>query len=122
MTVAFKRATPARTDHVVLKLSRAVMLMNVLLRNKAFTEDQLEVELVVPPGTIARYRAGEEPMPLDRQMCLALLMMSVSARYARPGIQLRDQVRAALRFARRDHETQQTPPRSWVSLRTLRLP
>ena len=72
--------------------------MNVLLRDNAFTEELLALELIVQPRTIAAYRAGTELMPLDRQLCLALLMMTLPAKYARHGFLLRDQVRAAIQF------------------------
>lgn len=113
-----RRTSPARAGHVVVKLSRAVKLMKTLLRDHAFTEDQLAVELVVRPRTIAHYREGTEAMPLDRQMCLALLLLTLSDKYARSGIQLRDQVRAAMRFEQRDTAIMtQSPPRPWGALR-----
>ena len=81
--------------------------MNVLLRDTAFTEELLARELIVHPQTIAAYRAGMELMPLDRQLCLALLMMTLPAKYARHGFLLRDQVRAAIQFEERFGSVQQ---------------
>jgi hypothetical protein len=40
-------------------------------------------------------------MPLDRQLCLALVMMRMSPRHARLGAQLRAQVMAAIQYQQR---------------------
>jgi hypothetical protein len=95
---------------VDVRLSRAVQLLEILLRDGLLSEEQLAVELVIRPRTLACYRAGTEPMPLDRQLCLALLMLTLPARYARAGYQLRNQVRAAIRFEQRVITTNDVSP------------
>lgn len=48
-------------------------------------------------------------MPLDRQLCLALVLMQLPA-YARMGFRLRDQVSAAMRYEQHVTATHDGPP------------
>jgi hypothetical protein len=86
---------------VILKPSRAVLLMERMLRDGVVTEEDLAREIVVRPKTLDAYREGRLPMPLDRQLCLALVMMRMSPRHARLGAQLRAQVMAAIQYQQR---------------------
>jgi hypothetical protein len=92
------------------KKSRAVVLIERLIRDGVFSEDELARELVVGPKTLADYRAGTTPVPADRQMCLALLMMQLPGKYVRMGCGLRDQVRAATRYEARIAGFEDTTP------------
>jgi hypothetical protein len=84
--------------HEDLKTSRAVQLIETLLHDGVLSEETLAQQLVVRPRTLASYRDGTTPMPLARQLCLALFMTQLEAKYARMGYALRDQVRAAGSF------------------------
>jgi hypothetical protein len=86
---------------VTTKLSRSVHLIEVLIRDGMLSADDLARELVVRKETLASYRSGKVPMPLERQLCLALLMTQLSPKYARMGYALRSQVEAATNFGRR---------------------
>jgi hypothetical protein len=75
----------------------------MLLRDGAFTEEELAAAIVISTKTLERYRAGKLSVPLDRQLCLALVLIQLPA-YARLGFQLRGQVEAAMRFEQRAGE------------------
>ena len=80
------------------RLSRAVHLVERLIRDGVVSEDDLARELIVRPQTLSAYRAGTIPMPMDRQLCLALLMIGLSGEYARMGYALRAQLLAATHY------------------------
>jgi hypothetical protein len=83
------------------RTSRALWLVEKLLRDQACTEEELARELVIEPRALADYLAGNVPMPLERQLCLALVLIGRGSRYARLGYQLRAQVAAAASFESR---------------------
>jgi hypothetical protein len=89
------------TSPVNLKPSRSVQLLEMLIRDGVLSEDDLARELVVRPETLRDFRSGEKPMPLERQLCLALLMIGLAPKYARMGYALRGQVEAATHFGSR---------------------
>jgi hypothetical protein len=78
-----------------------VWLLEKLLRDQACTEEDLARELVIGPQTLADYRTGHIPMPLERQQCLALVLIGRGSGYARLGHQLRAQVAAAASYESR---------------------
>jgi hypothetical protein len=80
------------------RLSRSVQLLEMLIRDGVLNEDELARELVVRRETLEDYRSGKTPMPLERQLCLALLMTQLPTKYARMGYALRGQVQAATHF------------------------
>jgi hypothetical protein len=90
-----------RYGHVHGKKARAVVLIELLIRDGVCTEEVLASEMVIRPRTLVQYRDGTVPVPLERQLCLALFMTRLSKKYARMGYALRDQVRAAGRFEAR---------------------
>jgi hypothetical protein len=59
---------------------------------------------VVHVGRLASYVTGEREIPLERQMCLALLVVERCPRLARKGYALRGQVRAAMAVQSMDTE------------------
>jgi hypothetical protein len=81
--------------------SRAMLLIEKLLRDGTCTEEELATELVISPHALANIRAGKIPIPLERQLCLALWLIQRGPRYARLGYQLRGQIEAAMRFGTR---------------------
>jgi hypothetical protein len=95
----------------MLRPSRAVLLIERMLRDGAVTEDALASELVVLPQTLQAYRQGRMPMPLDRQLCLALVMQRMSPTYARLGTQLKGQVTAAIHYQQRFESASLEGPR-----------
>ena len=80
------------------RLPRALVMVERLLGDGVVTEADLVREMVITVNILAAYRYGGLPMPLERQLCLALFMTRLEGKYARLGIQLRDQVRAAMAF------------------------
>src|ERR1700752_71292 len=93
--------TDPRTRQVSAKPTRAMQLIEMLLRDELVTEDALARELVVPPKLLADYRSGKTPIPPQRQLCLALFMTQLSPKYARMGYALRDQIRASATYKER---------------------
>jgi hypothetical protein len=81
--------------------SRAVWLIEKVLRDGVCTEEGLARELVVNQRTLADYRAGDAAMPLERQLCLALFLIQRGSPYARLGYELRAQVTAATHYESR---------------------
>lgn len=92
------------------KSSRAVQIIERLVKDGTLGADAIARELVVRPKTLEEYRAGTAPMPLDRQLCLALVLMQLPAPYARMGFRLRDQVSAAMRYEQHITATHDGPP------------
>lgn len=95
-----------------------MQLVERLLADGDFTEESLAQELVIPLRALARYRAGDGTMPLDRQLCLALLLIERVPKAARLGHQLRAQVVAAMDYEARTTTTHDGPPER---ARTFRL-
>jgi hypothetical protein len=83
------------------KPTRAMQLIDRLLRDGAYDQETLARELVIRPKTLAEYQAGTTPMPLDRQLCLALVAIEKAPAHARDGYRLREQVRAATGYEQR---------------------
>jgi hypothetical protein len=81
--------------------SRAIWLVEKLLRDRVCTEEDLARELVIEPQVLAEYRTGHVPMPVERQLCLALVLIERGSAYARLGHQLHAQVAAATHFESR---------------------
>jgi hypothetical protein len=67
-------------------------------------------ELVVPLKAIDAFVDGKLPMPLDRQLCLALFVIEKVPSLARLGYQLRGQVKAAMAFEAHSTATHATTP------------
>ncbi len=54
--------------------------------------------LVISDAALRAYLAGVEPMPLDRQLCLALFVIESIPPMARSGHRLRGQVAASMAY------------------------
>jgi hypothetical protein len=92
--------------------ARAVYLLDRLQNTGWFSDVALAEALVVPTDILEAYRSGLIPMPLDRQLCLALFVIEKVPALARLGYQLRGQVQAAVAFETGATTTHSTPPPS----------
>jgi hypothetical protein len=93
--------------------TRASRLIDRLLMRQCFSEEELAAELVVSVETLADYRAGRVPMPLERQLCLAVLTIAKAPAFARLGRELRYQVTATIAYEMKATETHDAPPARW---------
>ena len=83
--------------------SRAVELLQRIVSSGAVETNALAHALVVRPATLDSYLRGTRPIPLERQLCLALYVIEHIPELARQGHQLRGQVAAAIAF--QEHAT-----------------
>ena len=93
-----------------LKISRAVRLLRQLVDMHQFDRERLACELVVESSQLDAYVAGTLEMPLDRQLCLALLLIERVPALARQGYALRGQVIAATTYASHELNTEAMRP------------
>jgi hypothetical protein len=93
--------------------SRSGALLKSVIDSGEFTAGDLARELSVATDEVDAFVSGDVVMPLPRQLCLALLLIQKSPRFARRGHALHSQVSAAIAF--RDHKTSvhNEPPTSW---------
>lgn len=91
---------------------RAVLLLRRLVELGWFGPDAVARALVVNGTTLDAYLRETEPIPLDRQLCLALFVIECVPPLARLGHQLRGQVGAAIAFQDRATTTHSQPPPS----------
>lgn len=92
-----------------LKTPRAIRLLRQLIDSGELDRETLARELVTEPRRIEAYAGGTREMPLDRQLCLALLVIERVPALARQGHALRGQVIAAIAFASHDIITDAAP-------------
>ena len=78
--------------------TRAASLLRTLLGEGVFTAEELASELVVSPKMLSRFVAGTEPIPYDRQLYLATLIVQRVPKYAREGHRLAGHARAAIAY------------------------
>ena len=83
--------------------ARAVELLTKVVESGWFDRETIAGELVVPERRLVGYLTETEPMPLDRQLCLALFVIDRLPPLARQGHRLLGQVRAAMAFS--EHRT-----------------
>jgi hypothetical protein len=104
-----------------LRRSRSVRLIEALLATGRVKCDDLACALSVTPRALESYRRGRARMPLERQLCLALLVIErwpYSSQLRRNGFGLRSQVLAEAAFHARITKTHMTPMVTpWVRLR-----
>jgi hypothetical protein len=93
-----------------LRRLRSVRLLEQVLSSRAMTADELASALVVPRDTVDAYRRGETLMPLERQLCLALLVIERVPQLARQAYRLRGQVLAEAAFHARATKTHMIAP------------
>jgi len=90
--------------------SRAVHVLKKVLDTRWFDREMLAAELVVPVDMIDKFLDGSLPMPLDRQLCLALFVIERVPTLSRLGYQLRGQVKAAASFEAHTTATHASSP------------
>ena len=103
-------AGPADTQMTPIPRSRAVQLLAKVLDTPWFDRETLATELVVPVKALEAFIDGKLPMPLDRQLCLALFVIETVPPLARLGYQLRGQVKAAMAFEAHSTATHASSP------------
>lgn len=82
----------------VHRRARAFVLLQRILSTGSLDVDALAEALVVSPATLNAYLSGDVPIPLERQLCLALFVIERVPELAREGHRLRAQVAAAIAF------------------------
>lgn len=91
------------------KRPRAARLLEQLVR-AGCTESVLAEAIVVTEEMLAGYRGGRLPIPIDRQLCLALYAIEHVPAARRAGFTLRAQVEAEIALARASTEVHDAPP------------
>lgn len=92
------------------KRSRASRLVEQLVGSGAFSESELADAIVVTRETLESYRSGRVKIPLERQLCIALLAIERAPAARRAGFALRAQVEAEIAVAATRTETHDSPP------------
>jgi hypothetical protein len=77
-------------------IPRARALLQRVVGRGELRLDDIATELVVTPRELGEYLSGERPMPLTRQLCLAMLVIDRVPALAREGYALLGQARAAI--------------------------
>ena len=91
--------------------STAAQLLRKVLATGWFAPEALARALVISDAWLEAYVNESKPMPLDRQLCLALFVIECIPPLARAGHRLRSQVAAAMAFHSGVTETHaQSPP------------
>ena len=89
----------------------AVKLLKRVLATGWFQPDAVARALVISDAALEAYLTESQPMPLDRQLCLALFVIECVPPLSRAGHQLRGQIAATIAFHRRAAEMQiEAPP------------
>jgi hypothetical protein len=88
----------------------AVRLLTRVIATGEFTTEALAAELVIPVEMVDRFASNDVPMPLERQLALALFVIERVPSLARSGHQLKGQVAAALAFATKVTEVHSGAP------------
>jgi hypothetical protein len=83
--------------------SRAAELLQRIVSSGSVDTHALAHSLIVSPAALDSYLHGTVPIPLERQLCLALYVIEHIPELARQGHQLRGQVAAAIAF--QEHAT-----------------
>ena len=96
-------------------ISRAGTLLKRLIESGAFTTDDLARELTSSAQDLEAYIGGTKPMPLSKQLRLALVIIEQSPRYVRSGHALKAQVAAAMAFEAHATSVHNEPPTKWTS-------
>jgi hypothetical protein len=99
---------PARPRHH----TAAWRLLDKVVASKHAKHDAVARAVVVSDLMLDAYISGAQPIPLDRQLCLALFVIETIPALARAGHALRGQVQAAIMFQEGATETHLQPPPS----------
>ena len=90
--------------------SRAVRLLEKVLALDALSAEELESTLSITAEQLVAFRSGEEPVPLERQLCLALVVLERVPALTRDARGLQAQVRAEISMLSRQTKTHSTAP------------
>jgi hypothetical protein len=93
-----------------LRPTRASALLAKVLATGLYDQIQIATELAVTPKQVNGYLSGRIDMPLERQLCLALLVVEKIPTLARAGHILHGQVKAAIAFHGHSTAVHQTAP------------
>ena len=92
----------------------ASTLIRRVLDTGAMDQETLAAALIVDTARLERYRDLREPIPPERQMLLALVVLEYAPSLARYGRQLRTQVRATAAYHAKGVEVHlHAPPAPW---------
>src|ERR1051325_123347 len=92
------------------RLPAAARLLAKVIATGDLTTEALAAELGIPVAMVERYAGNKVPMPLDRQLALALLVIERMPTLARAGHRLKGQVAAAMAVASGVTEVHSGPP------------
>lgn len=87
-----------RSEQPTQTETRSAQLLRRVLHERALDRETLAHELLVTPRALDAFLEGRRVMPLDRQLCLALLVIDRVPSLARQGHALRAQVAAAIAY------------------------
>jgi hypothetical protein len=90
--------------------SEARSLLVKVMATDGFDAARLARELVVTEARIALYAAGDVAIPLERQLCLARLVIANIPELARRGRNLVGRVQAQMSFSHSETVTHQSAP------------
>ncbi len=79
----------------------ALRLLRKLIALESFPPEAIARALVVSEAAMSAYLSESKPIPLERQLCLALFVIERVPSLARPAHQLRGQVAATMAFLER---------------------
>lgn len=98
------------TDTPLGKRPRAARLIEQIIGSGCLSVAELAAAIVSDEATVEAYRLGRSRMPLERQLCLALVAIDRVPVARRAGYALRAQVEAELAVAATLTETHDQPP------------
>lgn len=107
---ATKLALEPATDLPPAKRPRAARLIEQILGSEAIDAAELAAAVVCDEAMLESFRLGRAKMPLDRQLCLALVAIERVPAARRAAFALRAQVEAELAVAATLTETHDQPP------------
>jgi hypothetical protein len=98
-----------RSELPLHKRARAARLLAQILDSGAMTPAALAAGILVSEPMLEEYRSGRLRIPLDRQLCLALIAIEQLPDARRAGHALRAQIRAEIALGTDATEVHQAP-------------
>ena len=105
----------SHSDQASRPQTRSTQLLQRVLHENALERETLVQELLITPRALDAFLDGRRVMPLDRQLCLALLVIDRVPALARHGHALRAQVAAAIAYQSQVTATHEDYPSSRFS-------
>jgi hypothetical protein len=90
--------------------THASRLLSTIVDRQILQRDRLAMELRVPVALLDQWLANERPIPFERQLVLANLLIERVPLLAREGYRLRDQLRATIAYHTHVTKTHLTAP------------